>query len=64
MKRKDQLTEYRSKDMKQLKGAISALKKQLNTISESKNIHAGREERRQLARLLTVTKEIEIISHE
>lgn len=63
MKRKDQLAELRGKEPKQLRTDASLLHRELQNPAESKNVHAVKGERRRLARLHTVKREMEIISN-
>jgi|GEM_PF-5802386 len=63
MKRKDQLAELRGKQFAQLNADKTRIRAELLNPPESKNVHAKSVERRRLARLQTVKREMEIINH-
>ena len=63
MKRKDQLAEFRGKQPAQLAPEAKQLKAAMREGAENKNVHASSAERKRLARLMTVKREMEIINN-
>lgn len=63
MKRKDQLAELRGKQLTQLNTERKRIRTELAAMTESKNVHAKQGERRRLARLQTIKREMEIIKN-
>ena len=64
MKRKDQIAEIRNKKRDGLISEMKTARQQLLANVDEKNIHAKRQERRRIARMATVARELEIISNE
>lgn len=63
MKRKDQLAEFRGKQPAQLAPEATQIKAAMRNGADTKNVHAKASERKRIARLMTVKREMEIINN-